>query len=171
MPLKQHITAILSTMKASDSIQIVSYKPEYASYFERFNKAWLEEYFTIEPIDRYVLENPEEAIIQPGGSILFAVYKDVIIGVVALRLVAPGEFELTKMAVDKAHRGIGAGKLLCNAAIEEAQKLKAHTLILYSSSPLQNAIGIYKKLGFVDLPLEKGVYARADVKMGYPLTE
>ncbi len=157
-------------MKITESIRIVPYKPEYAIYFERFNKAWLEEYFTVEPIDKYVLENPEEAVLKNGGRILFATYKEKIIGTVALRQLSSGEFELTKMAVDKEFRGIGAGKLLCSAAIEEAKKIHAHTLILYSSSPLKNAIGIYKKLGFIDLPLEKGIYKRADVKMGYPLT-
>ncbi|HET6225696.1 MAG TPA: GNAT family N-acetyltransferase [Bacteroidia bacterium] len=149
-----------------ENTRIIPFKPEYAVYFDQFNKSWLEEYFVVEPIDKYVLENPEEAILKPGGSILFAEHENQIIGTVALKLTKPGVYELTKMAVDKKLRGHGAGKLLCEAAIKEAKKLKANELILYSQRELANAIAIYKKMGFVELPLEQGVYKRANIKMG-----
>jgi ribosomal protein S18 acetylase RimI-like enzyme len=157
--------------KSTEDISIVPYQPAYAIYFDRFNKSWLEEYYSVEPIDKYVLENPELAILKPGGCILFAQHKRDIIGTVALRLVQPGIFELTKMAVDKKHRGIGAGRALCMAAIEEAKNLNAHTLILYSQKQLAHAIALYFKMGFIELPLEKGVYRRADIKMGMPINK
>lgn len=157
--------------KSTEQITIVPYQPEYAIYFERFNKSWLEEYYTVEPIDKYVLENPDIAILKPGGSILFAENKRQIIGTVALKFVQPGIFELTKMAVDKKHRGIGAGRILCTAIIEEAKKLDAHTLILYSQKRLVHAIALYFKMGFIELPLERGVYQRADIKMGRPINK
>lgn len=149
----------------SNDIRIVPFKPEYAIHFNSLNKAWLEEYFTVEPIDRYVLENPEEAIINKNGKILFAEQGGKIIGTVALKVMEPGRYELTKMAVDKELRGHGTGKILCHAAIEEARWLKAHTLILYSSRKLENAIAIYRKMGFQEIPVEPGVYKRADIKM------
>jgi ribosomal protein S18 acetylase RimI-like enzyme len=155
----------MKTLLTPEKIAIVSYKPEYAPYFDRYNRDWLEEYFEVEPIDKYVLENPEEAILQKGGRILFAEHEGQIIGTVALKFAAPGVYELTKMAVAKTLRGQGAGKILCSAAIEEAKRLSAHTLILYSQTQLANAIGIYRKLGFKELPLEPGVYKRADIKM------
>lgn len=151
------------------SIEIRNYKKEWQPHFERLNKAWLEEYFTVEPIDKWVLENPEASILQEGGTILFAVKEGHVIGTVALKLAAPGVYELTKMAVDKAFQGIGAGKLLCKAAIEKAKELNARKLILYSQTSLSPAISIYRKLGFEEIPLEKGVYARADIKMELPL--
>jgi ribosomal protein S18 acetylase RimI-like enzyme len=157
--------------KIVENISILPYKPQYAVYFERFNKAWLEEYYSIEPIDKYVLENPELAILKPGGAILFAENKGQIIGTVALKLVQPGIFELTKMAVDKKSQGLGAGRALCTAAIEEAKKLNAHTLILYSQRKLTSALFLYRKMGFIELPLEKGGYQRADIKMGMPITK
>ena len=156
----------METTFTSENTRIVPYEAQYATYFERFNKSWLEEYFVVEPIDRYVLENPEEAILKPGGRILFAEYNNQIIGTVALKLAKPGVFELTKMAVDKSLRGNGAGKLLCEAAIKEAKKLNAEQLILYSQRQLENAIAIYRKMGFEELPLETVVYQRADIKMG-----
>lgn len=156
----------MKTAYTTENTRIIPYQPAYAIYFDRFNKAWLEEYFVVEPIDKYVLENPEEAILKHGGSILFAEHNNQIIGTVALKLAKPGVFELTKMAVDKSLRGHGAGKLLCEAAIKEAKKLNATELILYSQRQLENAIAIYRKMGFVELPLEQGVYKRADIKMG-----
>lgn len=140
-------------------------------YFDRYNKAWLEAFFSVEPIDKYVLENPELAIIKPGGCIFFAENKGKIIGTVALKFVEPGIFELTKMAVDKKSQGMGAGRALCTAAIEEAKKLNAHTLILYSQKTLTSAIALYYKMGFKELPLVKGIYQRADIKMGMPINK
>jgi GNAT superfamily N-acetyltransferase len=145
-------------------ISILSHKPEYNIHFERLNKAWLEEYFEVEPLDAYVLSNPEEAILKDGGSILFAAWNEKIIGTVALKYISPGIYELTKMAVEKAFQGIGAGKLLCMAAIEKARALNASELILYSQSSLKAAVGIYYKLGFNPVPVDSK-YKRADIKM------
>ena len=146
-------------------VEIISYEAKYQPYFERFNKAWLEEYFSVEPIDKLVLENPQENIIDHGGEILFAVDGDTVIGTVALKPVEAGVMELTKMAVDKGHRGCGAGKLLCESAIRRAQQLGTARLVLYSSTRLENAIGIYRKMGFREIPLKKGTYGRADIMM------
>lgn len=156
---KQHMT----------EVEIIDYQPVYQFSFERLNKAWLEEYFTVEPIDSYVLEQPEEAILKPGGIIILARYDDKIIGTVALKVIEPGVYEMTKMAVDKAYQGIGAGKKLCAAAIDRAKTIKAKRLLLYTTSVLETAISIYRKQGFVEIPLEPGVYKRANVKMEYPL--
>ncbi|MBC8033818.1 MAG: GNAT family N-acetyltransferase [Chitinophagaceae bacterium] len=155
----------LPSSPEQDDIRIRDYEPSLQPYFEKFNKAWLEEYFTVEPIDKFVLENPQEAILKDGGKILFVEYKGTIIGTVALRKVGDDSYELTKMAVDRAYRGLGAGKLLCQAAINEARLLNARSVILYSQTALPVALGIYRKMGFVDIPLEQGKYKRADVKM------
>jgi len=150
-------------------IEIIDYQAAYQSSFEHLNKAWLEEYFTVEPIDSYVLEQPEEAIIKPGGIIMLARYEGEIIGTVALKVIEPGVYEMTKMSVDKAYQGIGAGKRLCAAAIARAKAINAKRLLLYTTNVLETAISIYRKQGFVDIPLEPGVYERANVKMEYPL--
>ena len=94
-------------------INILDYKPEYRQFFEAYNMEWIQKYFTIEPTDQYVLENPEEAILMKGGKILFAEYNGSIIGAVALMKI--------------------------------------------------------RKLGFHELPLEEGIYQRANIKMGMEL--
>ena len=146
-------------------VQIIPYQPEHKVYFEKLNKEWLEEYFVVEPIDKWVLENPEEAILETGGLILFASTSERIIGTVALKRAGADAFELTKMAVEKQLRGHGVGKELCKAAIHAAGALGASRLILYSQTSLGTAINIYRKMGFKEIPLEPGKYARADIKM------
>lgn len=153
------------------TISVVAFKPEYATYFDRFNRSWLEEYFHVEPIDTYVLENPEEAILKKGGRILFALYNNEIIGTIALKSVEPGVFELTKMGIDKKYKGMGTGKLLCNYAIAEARTLNAHKIILYSNTVLATAINIYRSIGFTELPMEYGVYERSNIKMELSLND
>ena len=39
-------------------INIIGYLPEHQPYFEKFNRAWIEEWFTMEPLDEWVLTNP-----------------------------------------------------------------------------------------------------------------
>ncbi|MCO6475630.1 MAG: GNAT family N-acetyltransferase [Phaeodactylibacter sp.] len=148
-------------------IEILDYRPEWRHYFEQFNKAWLEEYFSVEPIDRWVLENPEEAILKGGGQILFARLEGRIIGAVALQYNQDGALELIKMAVDKPYRGQGAGTKLCRAAIRKAAEMGATKLILYSQTKLPAAIAVYRKLGFREIPLEANdfSYERANIKM------
>jgi len=151
-------------------INMTEYRPEYQPHFERLNRAWLEEFFSVEPVDRWVLEHPDEAILQKGGRVFFAVLGQKIIGTVALRWLSPGVLELTKMTVDKNYRGLGAGKSLCRHAIQQARLMNAVRLVLYSQTVLEAALHIYRQCGFHDIPLEKGIYKRADVMMEYPLS-
>lgn len=90
---------------------IEDYRPEFRIYFEKLNKAWLEEFFVVEPIDKWVLENPEEAIVEQGGRIIFVTVGEALVGTVALKKIDQDEvaFELTKMAVDKSWQGKGLG--------------------------------------------------------------
>jgi cysteine desulfurase/selenocysteine lyase len=146
-------------------LTFLDYKPEYQPWFEKLNKAWLEEYFVVEPFDKWVLEQPDEAIIKQGGKIYFAASGSTIVGTVALRFIEDGVYELTKMAVDKTYHGGGAGQFLCRAAIDKARGLGAKRLVLWSNRVLENAIHIYHKLGFTEIPVLAGTYGRADIMM------
>ena len=148
-----------------NSLKVIEYHPRLQPCFEALNKAWLEEYFAVEPINEWVLGNPEEAILQEGGKIYFVEQLGQIIGTVALKPAEPGIYEMTKMAVDKSAQGLGAGKLLCKTAIEQAKALGAQRLILYSETSLKAAIAIYRQMGFQEIPLEPGLYKRANIKM------
>jgi ribosomal protein S18 acetylase RimI-like enzyme len=146
-------------------LEILDYRPEYQPYFERLNKTWLEAYFRVEPIDEYVLGRPEEAILREGGQIYFVRHEGQIIGTMALKVAGPSVLELTKMAVDPPFQGQGVGKFLCRTAIAKAREMGAHKLLLFSHTSLAPALGIYRSLGFVEVPVEPGKYARADIMM------
>ena len=150
-------------------IKIVNYRPAYQPYFEAFNKAWIEKDFWLEELDKYVLTNPEEAILKNGGAILIGLYNDEVAGTVALKKVNDECFELTKMAVAENFRRLGIAEALCHAAIKKAGLLGAEKVILYSQTQLKPAILLYKKIGFIEVPLEPGTYQRANIKMEFVL--
>lgn len=145
-------------------IQINFYQPKYQAAFESLNKAWIEKYFWIEPIDVEVLQNPEKNIIAPGGEILIALIDDQPVGVVALKRVSEIVLEFTKMAVDEKFQGKKIGEKLAVVAIATAKVMKATKIILYSNTKLVAAIQLYRKLGFVEVELD-GPYKRSDIKM------
>ena len=140
------------------------------SYFEAFNRQWIEEYFEIEPVDEQVLKRPDQHIFAAGGAILVASIGNAVVGTVALKYVKPNVFEFTKMAVDIPYRGQKVGKSLSLAAIEFAKALGAKSIVLYSNTILAPAIALYKSLGFVEVPLD-GPYKRSNIKMELLLTK
>jgi len=146
-------------------IHIVDYQPGHQAYFEKLNRQWIEEYFIMEPVDEFVLQNPEEAILNPGGAILMALYGGEVAGTVGLRKVTDKVYEFTKMAVDRNFRRKGIAEAISYASFEKANQLGAEKLILYSNTKNIAAIKLYEKLGFTHLPPETGIYARANVKM------
>ncbi len=150
-------------------IEIVAYQPEYQPWFERLNRDWIEKFFSMEPIDFEVLQNPETHILKPGGFIFMALYQKEVAGTVALKFVEPGVYEFTKMAVDEKFRGKKAGEILSNVAIIKAKENGAEKIILYSNTKLNAAINLYRKLGFVEIPLD-GPYQRSDIKMEMKLS-
>lgn len=146
-------------------IQIVDYRPEYQTYFEAFNRVWIERHFEMEPVDEWVLTNPDKAIIEPGGAILIAKYRGVPAGTVGLRKVDDDTWEFTKMAVDENYRRLGIAEALSYASFRKASLLGARTVVLYSNTLNAGAIKLYEKIGFQHVPVEPGVYKRANVKM------
>lgn len=148
-----------------NSIQIVDYRPEHQPFFEQLNRAWIEELFTMEPVDEWVLTNPDKAILEAGGAIIMAAYDGIVAGTAGLRKVDEETYEFTKMAVDKNFRRRGIAEAICYACFRKAKELGAKTVILYSNTKNAGAIKMYEKIGFRHIEVEKGVYERANVKM------
>ena len=146
-------------------IKIVDYRPEHQTYFEAFNRVWIEELFEMEPVDEWVLTNPEEAILNNGGAILMAEYNGIIAGTVGLRKVDNNVYEFTKMAVDKNYRRLGIAEAISYASFKKAKELGAQKVILYSNTKNAGAIKLYEKIGLQHVEVEQGVYKRANVKM------
>lgn len=147
-------------------MEIIHFEPQYANDFRDLNVAWLEKYFWVEPHDEEVLGKPGKYIIEPGGTIFLVRENDEIIGTVALMKIEDGIFELTKMAVTPGSQGKKIGQKLMAHTLEYAQKKGWDKLIIYSNRKLENAIYIYKKFGFKEIPIEENnPYARGDIKM------
>jgi len=74
--------------------------------------------------------------------------------------------ELTKMAVSPGHRGLNIGQQLMQHCISYSKENNINSIILYSSRKLENAIYIYRKYGFIEIPVEENCpYKRCNIKM------
>lgn len=152
-------------------VEIVSFQKKYSKAFYDLNIEWLETYFYVEDYDKEVLSNPDIYILNPGGHIFFAIENDVVLGTVALLKRGDDEFELTKMAVLPKQRGKKIGQKLMQHCIDFAEENNFKKLFLYSNTVLENAIYIYRKYGFIEIPVDPdSPYVRSNIKMEYPFS-
>lgn len=162
----------LAAQARPEVLFIRDYSDDLAREFQDINAEWISEMFSIEETDRKTLENPRASIIDAGGAVLFVEAAGMgIIGTCALQKTGTTGFELTKMGVRKAARGLKAGEFLLNAVIDKAQELGADPLYLLTNGRCAAAIHLYEKLGFqhdAAIMAEYGArYARCDVAMRY----
>ena len=148
-------------------ITIHNFAAKYKESFYELNIEWLETFFFVEDYDKEVLSKPETYIIDKGGFIFFAKYNNTVVGTVALMpMKEPNVFELTKMAVSPDYRGLKIGQKLMQHCIDFSKNHNSNALILYSNRKLENAIYIYRKYGFIEIPVEANCpYLRCDIKM------
>ncbi|MEA3263704.1 MAG: bifunctional helix-turn-helix transcriptional regulator/GNAT family N-acetyltransferase [Pseudomonadota bacterium] len=184
-PLLTQLAAVERALKAAPladrarrvvpaGLQLVEWRDDLAGAFHDINAEWIEAMFSLEPLDRAVLENPRERIIDPGGVILFAEAPGIgIVGTCALMPTGPNEFELTKMGVLEAARGLKAGEFLLAAAIDRAHSMGARDLYLLTNRKCAAAIHLYEKLGFCHdaevMAAHGTAYERCDVAMRFPI--
>jgi GNAT superfamily N-acetyltransferase len=145
--------------------KIVDYTPEHRLDFRDINVQWIETYFKMEEEDYKVLDNPERYILQAGGAILMALFKEEVVGTCALVRRGEGTFELAKMGVLPGARGRQIGWKLGQAAIDKARELGAHRLYLESNTTLTPALNLYYKLGFQRIIGAPSPYERSDIQM------
>lgn len=131
-----------------EALRVVKFQPALREHFHRLNAEWLRKYFYIEEIDERVLSHPEGEIIDLGGEVFFALLGDAVVGTCALKSEADDSLELTKMAVDERYQGLGVGRRLIEAAIEEFTRRGSKTLFLETNSKLAPAIKLYESVGF-----------------------
>ncbi len=153
-----------------DVLKIHEYSDDLAGAFHDINAAWIESMFHLEDTDREVLNNPRKHIIDTGGTILFVEARGLgIVGACALQKTGETSFELTKMGVLAAARGLKAGEYLLDAILQRATTLGADPLYLLTSQRCEAAIHLYAKAGFrhdAEIMARYGVrYARCDVAM------
>lgn len=146
-------------------IKIIGYDSQYKNDFIRLNKAWLEEYFYVEPHDIETFENIEKDIIEREGEIFFCLVDNVIAGTVAMIKVNNELFELAKMAVDQKFQEMKLSHVLMKACIDFGKKNKAKKIFLVSNRKLSTALHLYRKHQFIETALDPTDYDRADIQM------
>jgi len=154
-------------LRESKDVQIVEYKPQYKSAFKSLNEEWISTYFEIEETDSKALDNPEEYILNKGGKIFVALYKDEPLGVCALIKMDDPEYdyEMAKMAVSPKAQGKNMGWFLGQAVINSAKELRASKIYLESNTALKPAINLYYKMGFQKISGRPTPYKRANIQM------
>lgn len=164
---KDLLTRVKQARKERESayVKIIDYAPEYGRYFRELNEEWIKKYFMLEPTDSKVLENPEDYILDPGGHILMATYKEEVVGTCALIKMDDTAYELAKMAVSPAAQGKKIGWLLAQGLIDKARSTGAKRIYLESNTKLVPAINLYHKLGFKKVVGPPSPYTRANIQM------
>ncbi len=154
-------------LRERKDVEIVEYQEKYQGAFKSLNEEWISTYFEIEEADRKALDNPKSYILDKGGKIFVALYKNEPVGVCSLIKMddANYEYELAKMAVSPAIQGKSIGWLLGLAVVNAAKELGASKLYLESNTELKPAINLYHKLGFKKIVNRSTPYARCNIQM------
>lgn len=150
---------------AGGEVQIIPFAVEHRAAYRDLNLEWVSTYFRVEPHDEEQLSHPER-ILEDGGEIWLARLDGVIVGTGVLFSEGNGSYEIAKMAVRPDIRGKGIGKKILEMLIRRFRERGGRRLWLQTNSRLENAIGLYRRFGFVDFtPDRPSPYERANVFM------
>lgn len=112
------------------------------------------------PGDKYAL---------PGGRLYLARAEGEPVGCVALRRIDDKRCEIKRLYVRQAYRGLGLGERLVRRIIADARAIGYECLLLDTLPFLTVAIGMYHRMGFVDIPryndcpLDSIIYMKLDL--------
>ena len=149
-----------------DLLKFIPFESQHSNKFKSLNVEWLKSFFVVEPYDELVLSNPIEQIIDRGGYIFMVINKGKIIGTFAFIKKEHSVYEFSKMAITPNQRGKGFGNQIVQFVIRFAEQHNWNKLILYSSTLLENSIHLYRKYGFIEVPIDPDIkYARGNIKM------
>ena len=94
---------------------------------------------------------------RPRGRLYLAWQDGRPIGCVALRPLGPAVAEVKRLFVLPAARGLGAGRALMSALLDDARRLGYKRLRLGTLEDMTAAQRLYTLLGFVEIPNYQGV--------------
>lgn len=96
------------------------------------------------------LKNPTKKYTPPEGEILVAVDENEVLGMVAYHKHSEFCCEMKRLYVKPSCRGMKLGEKLISELIQHAKKAGYKEMVLDTIVPLQSAIHLYKKFGFVE---------------------
>jgi len=88
----------------------------------------------------------------PSGDLLLAKVNGEVAGCLALRALDQSTLEMKRLYVQPSTRGMGLGKRLIEAAISIARQSGYAELRLDTLASMASAQGLYRTLGFVEIP-------------------
>lgn len=146
-------------------MKIVPYDPKYKKDFIEMNKVWISEMFAMEDEDIKELGSIENYI-DRGGQVFFALdnHEDVM----ACCMIGPredGDWEIMKFAAKGMYTGTGAGSACLKACMDYAREKQVKKIIIVSNRKCVQAVHLYRKFGFVEIPVDKKKFPfdRADI--------
>jgi DNA-binding MarR family transcriptional regulator len=140
------------TGELTEPVTILDYKPSLKAHFFELAGPGLTDVMNgkLEEEDLETLHNPDEAYIKLGGFLFYALYKDQIVGCVALKRLDEDTFELAKLYVNPTYRNLGIATKLIERCISRCKENHASKLWLQSPMSMQESHKLYYKLGFTD---------------------
>jgi GNAT superfamily N-acetyltransferase len=87
------------------------------------------------------------------GAFLVAYVAGSPVGCGAVRRIDPGVVEVKRMYVEPTSRGRGVGRQILDALEAHARRLGASRLVLETGPRQPEAIALYRRAGFVEIPL------------------
>jgi DNA-binding MarR family transcriptional regulator/N-acetylglutamate synthase-like GNAT family acetyltransferase len=91
-------------------------------------------------------------MVPPHGAFLVATVEGEAVGCGAVKTIEPGVGSLKRMWVADSARGLGLGRRMLAALEQEARTLGLTTLRLETNRTLTEAIGLYRRAGYVEVP-------------------
>ena len=87
----------------------------------------------------------------PSGRLLIAMYGDKAAGCIALRKLSHGVCEMKRLYVKPQFRGLGIGRALTEAIIEEAKRIRYARMRLDTVPSMEEARALYVSIGFKEI--------------------
>jgi len=143
--------------------------PNQRTAFAEIWIPWLRDIMkrTPEPEDLAIMADPASYYREHGGEAFLAVLDGQVVGAVAVKKLGDAGFEFCKLVVAEKARGHGAGRALVESCMAFAADQGGPSLYLQSFKALDVALGLYRRMGFIDSAAPPGmsVLARTDVIM------
>ncbi|HEY7611896.1 MAG TPA: MarR family winged helix-turn-helix transcriptional regulator [Gemmatimonadales bacterium] len=118
-----------------------------ARYFEELDRRFEEGF---DPGQSIPADDAE--LVPPHGAFLVATVEGEVIGCGAVKTIEAGVGSLKRMWVADSARGLGLGRRLLAALEQEARTLGLTTLRLETNRALTEAIGLYRRTGYLEVP-------------------
>ena len=151
-----------------------NYKEEIKLLFNEYTEILIngdktfKEYLKLQNYDNEI-ENLEEKYGKPEGRLYIAFYDGKPAGCIALKKMDKDNCEMKRLYVRNEFRGKHIGSILTKKIIEDAKEIGYKHVLLDTLSFLENAINIYKKIGFYEIeqynnsPMENAIYLKLDL--------